>query len=924
MFKQVKQAIEKAFSCIVAAICWVFTLLVETPLGNGMKKLLKKLFQQTTKYMRLLWFSVIRILKCIWDTRGMRQVRLKGLLFDRRMTKHYMRYVAPVVQKLSRPAKKIIARAALFAAFIGVFSISAPQHAFATSDYGFHVEAAPDFFKTWTDSNNDGDLDQSVTTSDDGITTINDSRTGNEINMTTNENLKEIIENSPEIDEEPTVDENGLTMYAVAKTESGLVIRSSLPQDSLVRYLNGKPVRMLRGSGNSSGMLNWNGYATPFITIDNIGPVFCIEPYEAFPNGDWYNNGTIVHDDGLIAILIWGFPSNYGGQHGLSDEEAYVRTFVAINAYLGNYNRSTVESYGDSYINMLLQKADSKDIPVTRFEVKQPASLEAKYNPVTNRLETDLYTTNGSPGNSYKLPSLPAGVYAVNEAGSKITGSVAIGTKFRLVSDDLTLDTQVSTPVQSSVRPHAAIVYEASGVQKLTSGWLLDPLPPVSIKATFAPAYIAVGGHKTTEDDEFKVIPGATYGLYQADGRELDVVVTDENGDFVTGKVAASLYGSGAYLREIKTADDATYVLDYQKFVLPDLADPAVAAQIIDGVYYVNDNQNIINEYNEIDDLTIAKVDSVTGEPLADAQFEVKRVSGEACPEVTQTTDNNSSDNNVAASVDCQFTRVYTTGTDGYAVIPETDFSLYKYGGYEVRELVAPGGYTRSDEVVTFNIDSDQKIIHITFENDKIDELAVTGEGNFEALVGGLALIALTGGVILISRSKKGRKGAATLAIALLIGAGVFATSGTQVFAATTENNEVEGTQMDEYNKTSKEVLQVFMLRASDDDNFINPLDPSVTVPTDPIPEVAPPPVEENIVAEGNKDGSDASTTTGGGSASTGTSSEDDTLSWYDGPLTNTGQNLMLGVFIGTMLVIIAGIAAFFAVRKRKALKTEE
>ncbi|TLG71084.1 hypothetical protein FEZ08_11780 [Culicoidibacter larvae] len=887
----------------MSAIWWLFTFLMESPQGKAIKRVILSITRKVSSTVTIVWLYCLRAIKWTWNTKQIRQARLYGLLFDRQLTRQYNKHVSPIVQKISRPVKIMIARSALVAAFIGVFSFSAPQHAFAASDYGFHVEAAPDFFKTWTDSNNDGELDQTIKTSDDGITTINDSRTGNEINVTTNDNLKDIIENSPSIDEEPTIDENGVTMYAVAKTESGLVIRSSLPQDQLVQYLNGVPLRMARGTGNSSGMLNWNGYATPFISIDNIGPVFCIQPFEAFPNGNWYDQGSLMNDDGLLAILIWGFPSNYGGQHGLSDNEAYVRTFVAINAYLGNYNRSTVESYGDSYINMLLQKADSKDIPVTRFEVKQPASLEAKYNPVTNRLETDLYTTNGSSGNTYKLPSLPAGVYAVNEAGNKITGSVAIGSKFRLASDDLTLDAQVSTPVQSSVRPHAAIAYQATGVQTLTTLGLLDPLPPANIKATFAPAYIAVGGHKTTEDAEFKVLPGVTYGLYQADGRELTTVVTDENGDFVTGPVAAGLYGSGAYLREIKTADDATYALDYQKFVLPDLADPAVAAQIIDGVYYVNENQNIINEYNEIGDLTIAKVDSVTGEPLAGAEFEVKRVSGEACPEETLTTDNNSSDNNVAASVDCQFTRVYTTDATGYAVIPETDLTSFKYGEYQVKELVAPGGYTLSDEIVTFNIDSDQKIIHITFENDKIEELAVTGDAFFEGLIGGTALIIVAGGAILIGTRKKGRKGAATLAIALLIGAGVFATSGTQVFAATTENNQVEVVQEID---ADQEVTSGRSLLQARDVDFIDPLDPDALVPVDPIPETKPDPVEEEHVVEGNKDGQTAVT----GSGESGTTEASDTAetSYYDGPLTVTGQNIAIGVIAGGIVIAIAGV----------------
>ncbi|TLG71271.1 MSCRAMM family protein [Culicoidibacter larvae] len=698
---------------------------------------------------------------------------------------------------------------------------------------------------------------------------------------------------------------------------------------------NSRSKGMLRSSVRmyeQIGYVDGNGYRTfiNHLEVDNE-TAFCSQrAKDPASYSDNYSTPTASQNIKMNDALYIAFEDAYG----LMGNSDFSYRFGIAQAAVWNTEGTleywagvTIHGYGDvsSKYRQVIDKIEARWAGERSLDFTKK-QLTSSFDPITKTITTESFKITDTSFKADATLSLPNGYYVTKVGENVALSKISKGNEYVIRTENLVANEQIN--LSSSItldNPKANIFNPPVGYEELQAMIVFKMNDPRNITANLtadiAPAYIAVGGYKTTEDAEFKVLPGVTYGLYQADGRELDVVVTDENGKFLTGKVAASLYGSGAYLREIKTADDATYALDYQKFVLPDLSDPAVAAKIIDGVYYVNENQNIINEYNEIGDLTIAKVDSVTGEPLADAQFEVTRVSGEACPEETLTTDNNSSDNNVAASVDCQFTRVYTTDTTGYAVIPETDLTSYKYGEYQVKELVAPGGYTLSDEIVTFNIDSDQKIIHITFENDKIEELAVTGEGNFEALVGGLALIAITGGVILISRSKKGRKGTATLAIALLIGAGVFATSGTQVFATTTDNNEVEVIQEADTIQEASGIAKQFANRAAGDEDFINPLDPSVTVPTDPIPEVAPPPVEENIVAEGNNSGGESTGSTGSGNTSTSTSSEDEPLTWYDGPLTNTGQYTVVGLVVGALLAI-TGVIYF--ILKKKANKSDQ
>jgi len=219
------------------------------------------------------------------------------------------------------------------------------------------------------------------------------------------------------------------------------------------------------GIGTASSSIRWQGiYSTPMIKLDDVGFVYCIEPTKAVPQGNTYSAGIPVTDAGVQSLLAAGFPHNSGD---LTAEEAYVRTFVALNAYLGTFNRRTVERFGDAYVNHLLQRADEQTAQSNVIRIVEPESVEAVYNEATKRNETDFYAVDGVHG-EYTFEDLPQHVYAVDESGQR-GERFKSGSKFRLVSESIDLDETVTFKVKTEQKTLRAMRYEAHGVQNLVA-----------------------------------------------------------------------------------------------------------------------------------------------------------------------------------------------------------------------------------------------------------------------------------------------------------------------------------------------------------------------------------------------------------------------------------------------------------------------
>jgi len=217
------------------------------------------------------------------------------------------------------------------------------------------------------------------------------------------------------------------------------------------------------GFGFSQNKISWQGiYATPIIRLEDVGYVYCIEPDKSAPNGHIYNEGVRVEDAGVKALLQAGFPQNSGN---LSKQEAYVRTFVALNAYLGTFNQQMVKSYGDPYVNEMLTQAAKPAVQSIGVRVVEPSNVAALYNEQTKRIETDLYEVTGNKGDFW-VEGLPKKVYAINEKGER-KDKFPAGNKFRIVSEDLELNQDISFEVKTKHKDMQLVRYESKGVQNL-------------------------------------------------------------------------------------------------------------------------------------------------------------------------------------------------------------------------------------------------------------------------------------------------------------------------------------------------------------------------------------------------------------------------------------------------------------------------
>jgi len=285
--------------------------------------------------------------------------------------------------------------------------------------------------------------------------------------------------------------------YVIFAKDDDIVIGTIADGRKLYRaYKQEKPEISSFGVGTARSKITWQGiYSTPIIKLEDVGFVYCIEPKKAVPNGNTYSAGIHVSDEGVRALLEAGFPHNTGE---LTPEEAYVRTFVALNTYLGTFNRHKVESFADAYVNHLLQKADAPTKQQSELRIVEPESVETIYDEETKRSETEFYQVEGGSGDFW-FEDLPEHVYAVNEDGVR-TDRFTTSSKFRLVSERSDLDEALIFKVKRDVKTMHAMRYEASGVQNLVA---LEPKQDVNLataRVILKPSKLPEVGVKKTAD----------------------------------------------------------------------------------------------------------------------------------------------------------------------------------------------------------------------------------------------------------------------------------------------------------------------------------------------------------------------------------------------------------------------------------------
>lgn len=124
--------------------------------------------------------------------------------------------------------------------------------------------------------------------------------------------------------------------------------------------------------------------------------------------------------------------------------------------------------------------------------------------------------------------------------------------------------------------------------------------------------------------------------------------------------------------------------------------------------------------------IDIFKYDQANNTGLAGAEFELKNSEGVVISTVT-------------------------SGQDGYAVIDGLDA-----GTYYLTEIKAPEGYVKSDTPLTIIIPKDadgENVVSVSFANSQIPHTGGTGTLMFT--IGGAAIIATAGVLLLVSRKKR-------------------------------------------------------------------------------------------------------------------------------------------------------------------------
>ncbi len=180
-------------------------------------------------------------------------------------------------------------------------------------------------------------------------------------------------------------------------------------------------------------------------------------------------------------------------------------------------------------------------------------------------------------------------------------------------------------------------------------------------------------------DEDGSVLSGAEFTIYDADGNEVEVITTDENGYAISSQLALGKYS----VVETKAPDG--YILEDTKYEVE------IASRF--DIAHVNDGNAIINEKQQMPDIEIPEVE-VTGQiDLSKTDEDGNELSG---AEFT------------IYDADGNEVEVITTDENGYAIS-----SQLALGKYSVVETKAPDGYILEDTKYEVEIASRFDIAHV-------------------------------------------------------------------------------------------------------------------------------------------------------------------------------------------------------------------
>lgn len=220
-------------------------------------------------------------------------------------------------------------------------------------------------------------------------------------------------------------------------------------------------------------------YSTPIFMM-NGQYVYCIQP--SMPNATGsYPTQQALNNTGVRALLSHGFPLYTGGN---SNNDAYVKTWIALNFYLHNkvsasYGQAFTESTirRDGWIAGLLNNANNNTPTQLAVSVSPSSTVSGSDN------RTGWYTVGGTANQQVQVTGLPAGASVEWE-----NGKTTSPTKFRINRGTANWAGNISVRLTS---PDTAglMIYPASGKQAVgrPTGYR-DPSPYATVSATLRPS----------------------------------------------------------------------------------------------------------------------------------------------------------------------------------------------------------------------------------------------------------------------------------------------------------------------------------------------------------------------------------------------------------------------------------------------------
>lgn len=454
---------------------------------------------------------------------------------------------------------------------------------------------------------------------------------------------------------------------------------------------------------------------------------------------------------------------------------------------------------------------------------------------------------------------------------------------------------------------------------------------------------LAIGGYKVNEDDE--VLPLTEYGVYDQNKNALATVITDENGKFLIENVRFDIFINAednlapytpVYLREIKTADNTKYELDYIKYQLPNLYGKEKEYQMNDVIWLSTEEKPFVNKYITADG-SVHKTDDSGENNIANVPFLFTRTTGEAIEGIETVTD----DNRAAilekyknlpgqriqkpedAKKDSQ--DQFLLYTDENGKIPFVKELMY-FGEWTVDEMEAAEGYQDLKDValdvkqIKFTIDKEFKTIDLHFYNTKkAIVLAVTGSNRETLLLLlGFGVMWLSGLVAAYSlwlrrnNPRKPKKTVLGVFLALLLAVTVSGMFG-QVYTVQATTALPSISDKIDINERAESIVP----------NKVDPVQPGDPIKgTDPIDD----PEDSKEGIEGEKPTAPEPTIAVGGTTTdiseSDVSSESET-GWST--LVNAGENTLLYAVIG-VYTLIFGVFLYMVSKfiKKNTLKSRE